>query len=162
MIKTFEWLVKCNCDGAAKSSPGQAVGGGIFRDSRGAFLGWFSTYFNSTTSLHAKFCASMIGIEIAFRNGWNFLWQECDSKLVVDAFSSHYQVPWWLRNRWKNCLYYCSQMKVRVSHIYREGNSCADKLPNFGIVSRNYIWWDNLPVLVSEDFFQDRQSLPSY
>lgn len=29
------------------------------------------------------------------------IYDECDSKLVVDAFSSKYMVPWRIRNRWK-------------------------------------------------------------
>jgi hypothetical protein len=48
------------------------------------------------------------------------------------------------------------------SHIFREGNSCADKLANMGHAITGAIWLDTLPAGVVLDFFRDRCGLPNY
>lgn len=74
--------------------------GGIYRDSNGACLGYFSDFAGITTSLHAELMAAAKSIEIAFQRNWSKLWLECDSSLVVAAFNSTDLVPWNLRNRY--------------------------------------------------------------
>lgn len=78
------------------------------------------------------------------------------------AFSSFNLVPWKIRNRWRNCVHLCQSMNFRVSHIYREGNNCADKLATFGITSQCFSWWDLVSSFISEDFIHNRIGLPNY
>ncbi|CAJ2641811.1 unnamed protein product [Trifolium pratense] len=155
-------IIKANTDGAARGSPGYASAGGIFRDSSGGIKGCFSLYLGIQSSLFAEAIAAMHAIEIAHQNHWHNFWLECDSKLVVDAFNNHHIIPWKLRNRWYNCIYFCSLMNFRISHIFREGNCCADKLANFSLTSREDHWWDNVPSFIGDDFFRNRTALPSY
>ncbi|KAE9608127.1 putative ribonuclease H-like domain-containing protein [Lupinus albus] len=79
-------------------------------------------------------------IEIAHQKGWENIWLECDSALVVDVFKGNSMVPWRLANNWHRCLAQISPMCFKVSHIFREGNSCADKLASFGVSSKVYTW----------------------
>lgn len=102
--------------------------------------------------LHAEFVGVMLAIEIAFDKGWHNLWIECDSKLVLDAFKNISLVPWKLVNRWKNCLYIADRMNIRFSHIFREGNSSADKLAAYGTTIQGLHWWNLIP----------RYGLPSF
>jgi len=44
------------------------------------------------------------------------------------AFTNFTIVPWRLLNRWLNCMALFKEMKFKVSHIYGEGNRCADLL----------------------------------
>jgi len=44
--------------------------------------------------------------------------------------------PWMFRNRWNTCLNYCGKIRLRVTHVFREGNACADKLANLGFIHR--------------------------
>lgn len=67
-------------------------------------------------------------------------------------FSTHSLVPWQLSNRWNNCKYFCQRMHFRVSHIYREGNSYAYKIANFGVSSHDFTWWDLIPDFIREGF----------
>jgi hypothetical protein len=46
--------------------------------------------------------------------------------------------------------------------IFREGNSCADKLANMGHGIQDSIWLDTLPSELHFDFFRDRIGLPNY
>lgn len=154
--------IKCNTDGAARGCPGPAASGGLFRGSDAAFLGGFSSYVGIANAFCAELTAVMIAIESAFQRGWHRLWIECDSMLVLQAFSDHSLVPWKIRNRWKNCVHLSKCMFFQLSHIFREGNSCADKLANHGLSSLCYTWWDQPPSFISADFIHNRIGLPNF
>ena len=64
-----------------------------------------------------------------------------------------------LRNRWHNA----SNLGIQVisSHIYREGNCCADKLANMGHSVQGSVWLSSLPAELNVDFFRDRCGLPT-
>jgi ribonuclease HI len=128
----FNW-VKCNSDGASLGNPGPSSCGGLFRNSKGEFLGAFAYNLGISNSLSAELNGAMYAVELAHHYGWKSLWLETDSVLVVNAFKSSKIIPWHLKNRWDNCLLLISSMKFFVSHIYREGNTCADKFVNLGL-----------------------------
>lgn len=154
--------IKCNSDGASRGNPGEASCGAIFRDSSGAILGCMADFIGIETSFRAELIASMISIETAYHRGWWSLWLECDSLLVVQSFSNQDLIPWKYKNRWRNCIGLTKKMRFHVSHIHREGNSCADKLASYGIQSHSFTWWDLPPSFISEDFFRNRFSLPYF
>ncbi|KAK2361038.1 hypothetical protein QL285_086244 [Trifolium repens] len=157
----FNW-VKCNCDGASLGNPGLSSCGGIFRNSDALFLGAFSFNLGISSSLNAELVGAMIAIETAVNKGWSQLWLESDSMLVVKAFSSSKVVPWALRNRWDNCLARISNMNFFVSHIYREGNHCADKLAGLGLTLPGFTWWNQIPPQLRDDFGRNRLGMPFY
>jgi ribonuclease HI len=154
--------VKCNCDGASLGNPGLSSCGGIFRNSDALFLGAFSFNLGISSSLNAELVGAMLAIETAVNKGWSQLWLESDSMLVVKAFSSSKVVPWALRNRWDNCLARISNMNFFVSHIYREGNHCADKLASLGLTLPGFTWWNQIPPQLRDDFGRNRLGMPSY
>jgi hypothetical protein len=82
--------------------------------------------------------------------------------LVVLAFSSTKIVPWQLRNRWDSCLSMISNMNFYVSHIYREGNHCADKMVNLGLTLPVFSWWNHVPPVLIDDFGKYRLGMPYY
>lgn len=156
------YFIKCNTDGAAKGCPGPAACGGIFRDSSAAVIGCFSTNLGIANAFYAELMGAMLAIEFARLKGWSKLWLECDSKLVVSAFTNPSSVLWRLQNRWNNCLLITANMQFLVSHIFREGNTCADKLADFGLSVVGSVWWDSIPSFVTEEFFRNRNGLPNY
>lgn len=156
--------VKINTDGASIKNPTRAAAGGIFRNSDGACLGGFAQYLGSANALYAELSAAMNAIEIASLMGFSNVWLESDSQLVILAFNSIYVVPWGLRNRWENCLKLTYNMRFCASHIYREGNTCADKLANFGLSlsSLDLFWFDSIPAFVSEEYNRNRLGMPNF
>jgi hypothetical protein len=48
------------------------------------------------------------------------------------------------------------------SHIYREGNSCTDKLTTHGHSTTSFIWCDSLPLFLRDDFLGDKLDFPYY
>lgn len=95
--------------------------------------------------------------------GLAFFLGECDSSLVVQAFSKHSLVPWSLRNGWLNCLNLVSKMNFRVFHICREGNSCVNKLANHGFSVPSFTWWESVPNSCKAYYKKNnRLGLPNY
>jgi len=58
-----------------------------------------------------------------------------------------------IRNRWINCLESIRNMNFLVSHIYREGNSCAHGLTNLGLALSSLVWFP-------PDYVRNRLGLP--
>nr|KYP69958.1 hypothetical protein KK1_009165 [Cajanus cajan] len=147
LIKQDNWyplargFIKCNMDGGAEGSLGHATCGGLFRDSSKTFLGEFVSYIGIKTALHAKLIIIMRVIGHKHDAGWRKLWLECDSKLVLNAFGNTQIVPWDICGRWRHCLPLCSHMYFLHSHIYREGNQCANKLVGFGLKHKILYKW---------------------
>jgi hypothetical protein len=65
-----------------------------------------------------------------------------------------------LQNRWHNA--HNLGIQVISSHIFREGNSCANKLAALDHSIFGEIWLDILPDEVKIDFYRGRYGLPNY
>ena len=78
------------------------------------------------------------------------------------AFSSTFLVPWIIRNRCASCLFKARQMDFIVSHIYRESNTCADLLANFGLTANEPLWWDDYPSNIRSEVIKNKLGLPNY
>jgi ribonuclease HI len=154
---TAPWL-KVNTDGSVIGA--NAACGGLFRDTLGTFRGAFSCNIGSHSVFYAEVLAIIIAIEFAASKGWRHLWVESDSSSAILIFSNYSLVPIKLRNRWYNA----RQLGIQVisSHIFREGNCCADKLANMGHSMVGEIWLNALPADLKYDFFRDRCGLPNY
>jgi ribonuclease HI len=152
----FAWI-KANTDGSATHD--SAACGGIFRDHTAKFCGGFAQKVPGTV-IHAELMAMILAMELAYSKGWKNLWLESDSKTALLAFENNNMVPWDLRNRWLNCR--SLDTNLRWSHIYREGNSCADKLANLGHSFVHLKWWDSLPLELRDDFLRDKLGIPCF
>jgi ribonuclease HI len=124
--------------------------GAILRDCTGAYKGGFSSKLAHSTVLHAELMGIILAMEMVLEKGWSRLWVEIDSQLAIRASRDHSIVPWNLQNRWHNC--FSCQMQLLFSHVYREGNSCADKLAAHGHVITGFLWWDVIPPFIYHDF----------
>lgn len=153
---------KCNTDGSALGSPGQSSCAGIFRNNHGESLGCFAANLGISNSFYAELMGVILAVECAIDRNWNNLWIESDSKLANLAVKSPNIVPWQLKNRWLNCVHLMSNMNCMITHIYREGNHCADKLARLGLALDGFLWWNSPPVDIREDLIKNRLGLPFY
>lgn len=123
-IKQVTWhpppcsWIKCNIYGAVRGSPGVVACSGIYRGHRAAFIGCFCCNVGVQSAAVVELNAAMYALEIACSKGWNRLWIEADSKLVVEAFNSIELVPWKLQNRWHNCVKASKNMFFQICHTY--------------------------------------------
>jgi ribonuclease HI len=149
--------IKCNIDGAAVGCPGSASCGGVFRNHSADFILGFAEPLGLSTSYFAELCGAMRAIEIAFQNNWHNIWIETDSSLVVSAFQCpNRDVPWVLRNRWRNVVRMARSMNCLVSHIFREGNQVADLMANHGLTLASIVYWHVAPLFI-RDCFEKKQ-----
>ena len=153
---TVGW-VKVNTNGSVINS--SASCGGIFRDHRGTFMGCFASNLGAISVFEAELQGIIIALENAARFNWKNIWVESDSSSAVLAFKNSDLIPFRLRNHWHNC-----QLGITVvcSHIYREGNCCADRLGALGHGVFGLAWFDRLPPSLLLDFSRDRNGLPNY
>jgi len=106
----------------------------------------------------AELSVAMTTIELAASKGYCNVWLESDSQLVLQAFKSNMIIPWSLRNKWYNCLVIIHNMRFFASHIYREGNVCADGLANFGLTltSHDLFWFNDISDFIRGEYIRNR------
>jgi ribonuclease HI len=153
---------KCNTDGSSLGNPRLAACAGVFRNHKGEFIGGFAQKLGRDNALFAEIMGVILAIECASEKNWNQLWVECDSRLVVSAFKNPNIIPWHLQNRWLNCITKIKSMNFCISHIYREGNHCADKLASLGLTLNDYTWWNIAPLIIRKDLVSNRLGLPFF
>ncbi|XP_061993498.1 uncharacterized protein LOC133711384 [Rosa rugosa] len=153
--------VKVNTDGSFHDAE-HAGFGGIFRSDEADFLGAFCNKAQVTSAIETEILAVIEALQVAKSKGWDFLWLETDSLLIVHYFKHHEAVPWRYRVRWLNCIHLAKQMHVHVSHIFREGNCVADKLANHGALHGGPFWWSSLPQFLHNSFGHDFSGRSNY
>ncbi|KAL2928203.1 hypothetical protein RDABS01_033951, partial [Bienertia sinuspersici] len=135
----YRWVV-LNTDGAAKGCPGQAGGGGIFRNHMGQRLGYFSTTFGLCTAMKAELLALLKGLQMAWNMEVRFLDVRMDNAACTQIFNKqtgHFGANLHIV---KQCQQIISNSRwtVVISHCYREANRAADWLANRGIHHQEY------------------------
>ena len=156
-------LAPLSTNGFAHGSPGHAGSNDISHDHQGGMLDCFSSYIDIYNSFFAEIFAVILALEMAKDKGWLNLWIEYDFAFVIQAFSNPSIVPCKLHKRWEACQFFCKNIVLVLSHIYREGNFCVDKLANVGALSRDFFnWWNLIPVFVRKELLRNRLSLSNY
>ncbi|PNX78082.1 ribonuclease H, partial [Trifolium pratense] len=143
---SVHWM-KANTDGSVVNM--SAASGGLFRDYMANFCRGFAQNISGVSVLHDEIVALILAMELAHKNKWHYLWVESDCVATISAFDNINIVPWDLRNRWSNCLHL--HLTMRWSHIYGEGNACADKFATLGHMHTQMRWW-GLPSVVRDNF----------
>jgi len=154
---TITWI-KANTDGSVANS--NAACGGIFRDFRGTFLGGFASNLGDCSVFEAELMGLMIAMEFSALYNWPRVWLESDSASMVQAFKNSSLIPLRLRNRWHNCTQH--GLFIIFSHIFREGNGCADTMASLGHNLTVTSWYHSMPASLAVDFARDRHGLPNF
>jgi len=126
------------------------------------FLACFVERLENGSAFYVEISAVMRAIEIANLRGWNKLWIETDSALMVLAAKNIKLIPCVLRNRWINCLILLQQMNYFITHIFREGNKCTDKLAAIGLTTQALTIWMEIPSFLNNMYVHDRLRLPNF
>lgn len=127
------WIM-LNTDGAAKGNPGPAVGGGIFRGTRGEWLYGFAENMGCCTSVKAELKAVFQGLRIACDRGIKKLWVQSNSIVTMGILkdnmvtNSEHAILAGLCKR----LISLQDWEVLISHYFRETNKVVDVLDNLG------------------------------
>ncbi|KAL8509015.1 hypothetical protein ACS0TY_016271 [Phlomoides rotata] len=148
-------FIKANIDGGAAGAPGRLTGGGVFRDNFGVFRGCFAMHHGSGFAFEAELATTFSAVEIAFDKHWLHLWLETDSIYVVNILKHHTSlVPWRLLGQWHRVRRMMGDMQIVVSHIFREGNTTADRLTREPV--DGFEWWGTVPDFLNPFINRDK------
>ena len=122
-----------NSDGASQGNPGYAGGGGLIRDHNGKWVKGFMRNIGKTTSVAAEFWALRDGLMLAGQLGIDHLHVELDAQVVVNLVLSNKTINNSRAALLNDCRYLLEQFQhVKVTHVFREANKCADNLAKAG------------------------------
>lgn len=105
----------------------------------------------------------LLGIKLAHELGIRYLWTKFDSLVLVNTLNNVYSLPW-------SVSYVVNAIRgsfslfdaCRVTYIPREGNSTADAMANWGIVTRTsclFFQLQDLPKSAKCTFNMDKQGI---
>jgi hypothetical protein len=154
-------VVKINCDGSSIGvSPCGAIGI-VFRDSRAKFLGAIASNIGHASAIKAEFSACMMAIEKAMELRLSHICIETDSIQVANAFNKDFAVPWQMRARWFNCMFFCKSITCTCEQVFREGNFVVDALAKNGqgLAMFSSQWWPFPPMFLLPLLDRDRLGL---
>lgn len=140
---------KCNIDGAAQSSPGEAICAKTFTDFREFHRCSFTLPFGVRYVFFAEVMAFMNVVEISSSKGRFPMKLETDSQLLVVKVQKLSKVSWIIIN---NCLQLLQGKQYIIFHIHREGNTVGNAIANERCCIDNFTWWYDLPHRALEGF----------
>ncbi|KAL0009174.1 hypothetical protein SO802_010676 [Lithocarpus litseifolius] len=138
---------KLNSDGAFQGNLGRAGGGGLIRDHLGKWIKGFMRNIGQATSFAAEFWALRDGLMLAAQLGITHLHVELDAQVIVNLVLSKKHINNSCSALLNDCRYLLEQFqRVKVTHVFREANKCADNLARAGCsFSGNFVVLDTPP-----------------
>jgi ribonuclease HI len=152
------WFV-LNTDGSAKIGVGKAGCGGVLRNDTGVWMEGFAKGLGDATAYMSKLWGIYEGLRMARRGGVEKLELRSDSQVIVRSLQN---------NNNGSSIMGCALMKrirdlltgswdVKIMHVFREANRCADMLANKGSEGNHEIeFFDHPPSwgrqIVDDDF----------
>nr|BAE79385.1 unnamed protein product [Ipomoea batatas] len=126
-------FTKLNSDGACKSHSHLASAGGLLRNENGLWVAGYICNIGTANSFLAELWGLREGLLLAKNRGFTKLIAETDSEAVVQVLRKDGPVTPDASILVKDCKLLLDHFQeIKVTHILREGNQCADFLANLG------------------------------
>mgnify|MGYP004714311617 CR=1 FL=1 len=155
---------KLNSDGYSRGNPGLSGGGGLVRDRHGNFVFGYSGHFGTLTSLHVELRALLLGVKYCIARGFLELHLEANSLTLIRLVQGASTCPWQLQRELDELLQFRQYFRT-ISYCYKEANSPADCLANYGANSNAgqvFNGFSDLPRLVRGDIRMDKLGFPMF
>ncbi|KAF7843157.1 ribonuclease H [Senna tora] len=151
-----EW-VKLNVDGAVCRITDDAGCGGLLRNSKGDWIKGFTCNLGKTTIICAELWGIYLGLKMVWNLGHRKVIVESDSSNAIDEIrSSHKEVSNQLPMMGNIMNLLNQNWDVRLQHISRSSNNCADVLAKKSISIRNgFCTYDSPPCYLLPAFQVD-------
>ncbi|KAF7802873.1 ribonuclease H [Senna tora] len=129
--------IKINTDGAVCRINGKAGCGRLLRDSNGEWVQGFTANLGKVSVTSAELRGMYYGLELAWNLGFKKIILESDAKGALNLISDNYQDDTNLNPALLNLKELIKQRwEVKVKHIPRSNNACADWLAKSSLVCR--------------------------
>ena len=154
-----EGWIKLNVDGACDLNSKSMAAGGILRDHLGNWISGFQKFLGSGDSRLVECWSALLGINLAVSLNITHLWIESDCSILIDLLSKqdlnhmHHLAP---------MIFSCRSSlrhfrNIKISHIFREGNRCADAIAANALISPcNFTLLNSCPSFVAPFCTMDR------
>nr|WMB96843.1 reverse transcriptase [Solanum melongena]WMB97160.1 reverse transcriptase [Solanum aethiopicum] len=124
-------LSRFNVDAAAKTNPGEIAAGGLCRDTQGSWLFGFTRKLGWGPITKAELYAIYSGLSLAWSQGYRKVILESDSLVAVSKILQ----PLKDSDPLFSIIHACKELlhrnwSVSIVHVYREANTCADRMAN--------------------------------
>ncbi len=125
-------VVVINVDGASRGNPGLAGAGAIIKSIDGHVVKKLKKFLGTATNNFAEYSALIIALEAASKMGAEEVRVHADSELMVKQVNGVYRVKSPdLKPLYEQVMKLLGNFrKYKVSHVYRDKNTEADRLAN--------------------------------
>lgn len=124
---------KLNFDGASHGNPGIAGIGGIIHNWNGKMISKYARPIKPTTNNMAECKAILEGLKLCKQLGLTKVEIEGDSQIIINAIRTRKTPNQNLNSKLGDIIDILDTIpQFEIKHIYREGNTDADKLANQG------------------------------
>lgn len=124
---------KLNTDGSSVGTLGLVGGGGVIRDEEGKWVIGYARKIGAANNFFAKLWALRDGLLLCLQSHTQAVVIVMDAKVIVDAFAQQGNSNVIISSLMDDCRQLVAQIpQVRITHVYREANKCADHLAKLG------------------------------
>ena len=149
-------FVKLNTDGARKQN-NKAGCGGVIRGGQGEWLGGFAKGVGDCSAFVAELWGMFEGLVYARRLGFVVVELNTDSVTVAQVISTgNLKSPVGASLLRSICWLLALDWEVKVLHVYRESNQCADALATIGcMLNKEVIYYTACPIEIRDLMLAD-------
>ncbi|XP_075079959.1 uncharacterized protein LOC142165266 [Nicotiana tabacum] len=137
--------IKVNTDGACRGNPGRSSIGFCIRDEAGDLIYAEGREISEGTNNESEVVAIVEALKMCKNLNYCRIWLQTDSMLLKNIIEESWKPPWYITEHVEEILRLKEQNTIKVTHIFREGNTLADHLANYALDEGNtecHGFWD--------------------
>ncbi|XP_075088106.1 uncharacterized protein LOC142170170 [Nicotiana tabacum] len=137
--------IKVNTDGACRGTPGRSSIGFCIRDEAGDLIYAEGREISEGTNNESKAVTIVEALKMCKNLNYCRIWLQTDSMLLKNIIEESWKSPWYITEHVGEILILKEQSTIKVTHIFREGNTLADHLANYALDEGNtecHGFWD--------------------
>nr|XP_016484349.1 PREDICTED: uncharacterized protein LOC107804913 [Nicotiana tabacum] len=129
--------IKVNTDGACRGNPGRSSIGFCIKDEAGDLIYAEGREIFEGTNNESEAVAIVEALKMCKNLNYYQIWLQTDSMLLKNITEESWKPPWYITEHVEEILRMKEQSTIKVTHIFREGNTLADHLANYALDEGN-------------------------
>ncbi|XP_070002801.1 uncharacterized protein [Nicotiana sylvestris] len=137
--------IKGNTDGACRGNPGRSSIGFCIKDEVGDLIYAEGREISEGTNNVSKAVAIAEALKVCKSLNYFQIWLQTDSMLLKNIIEESWKPHWYITEHVEEILRLKEQSIIKVTHIFREGNTLVDHLANYALDEGNtecHGFWD--------------------
>nr|XP_009768117.1 PREDICTED: uncharacterized protein LOC104219182 [Nicotiana sylvestris] len=152
--------IKVNTDRACRGNPGRISIGFCIRDEVGDLIYAEGREIYEGTNNESEAVAIVEALKMCKNLNYFQIWLQTDSMLLKNIIEESWKPPWYVTEHVEEILRLKEQSIIKVTHIFKEGNTLVDRLANYALDEGNtecHGFWDMDSIgrrIINEDKMQ--------